>query len=476
MQEVRAQKLYNGAQPFGLLGFLDDHANRIIGYPILRQIRTARFSCEVEEPMDMVIKECTGTRGISIEDTRNFCANWQSNGTFPGACNHPEFRYESSTALQTLTQLGRLGTYGGGGYVIRLTGTQDDVLARMRELQKMQWVDKRTRAIILEFSVYNANVNLFSTCTVYMEINEGGGIQPKWRFEPVKLIKITNNLNDYISYIFELLFVVAIAFFTLRELWAIKLQKCNYFYQYWNWAEIILLLMSYIEIAIYFYKLLLTNDALAEFKRTKGNAYLRMDYAVMYDQYYVYLLGFIMFVCVLKLIKLLQFNKRMNVLALTIGLCWDELSYFFIAFCVIFFAFSTLFYFIFFTHLRDFSGISRAVQTSFKMMLGKFEFDEMRQANELSPLLFFVFSVLNSMVLINIMMSIILSAFKTVQDDLLKKENKYDLMDYVWSTFRKSIALQPNSVTQIKIDKSEKNIKAVAGNEEDHEELPDKVG
>lgn len=55
------------------------------------------------------------------------------------------------------------------------------------------------------------------------------------------------------------------------------------------------------------------------------HALISMDYAVMYDQYYVVLLDLLMFLCILKLIKL-QSNKRVNVLALTIKLCsWDEL-------------------------------------------------------------------------------------------------------------------------------------------------------
>ena len=54
---------------------------------------------------------------------------------------------------------------------------------------------------------------------------------------------------------------------TLGELWKIKKQKCAYFESYYNMAELVILFMSYIAIALYFLKTLLTNNAMAEFNR-----------------------------------------------------------------------------------------------------------------------------------------------------------------------------------------------------------------
>ncbi|KAA0185789.1 hypothetical protein HAZT_HAZT010686 [Hyalella azteca] len=456
MNTTRAQRWYNNDPPYGLRGFLDDRANRMVGYPILRQIRNARFVCSVPDPMNSVPhannkrnRSCTGIRGVHMEDDHDYCANWVLGEASDAACNFPEFKYQTASQLKTLTTVGRLGTYSGGGYVIRLDGYEADVNERLDQLQKVHWIDKRTRAVFLEFSVYNANVNLFMTCMICFEVSEGGGIVTKWRFEPVRLLRLESNAKDNVVFFCELMFVVSTVFFTFRQLWEIKKQRCGYFYQYWNLAELSLVLLSWLEIALYIYKLLLTLAVADEFNRTKGNAYLRMDYPVLVDQFYTCILGLIMFVSVLKLIKLMQFNKRMDVLALTISLCWEELSYFLIAFIIIFFAFCCLFYFILFVYLPEFTSMLSTAQTSFSMMLGKFDFDEMQQANSLSPLLFFIFSVLNSMVLVNIMLAIILKAFKEIKVDLSKRENTYDVLDYMWKHFKKTLVLQPNAVNQL---------------------------
>ena len=42
---VRVQYWYNGKPPYGLRGYLDDKANRIIGYAIIRQVRQGYGYC-----------------------------------------------------------------------------------------------------------------------------------------------------------------------------------------------------------------------------------------------------------------------------------------------------------------------------------------------------------------------------------------------------------------------------------------------
>lgn len=45
MPNVRVQKWYNGQQPYFLRGYLNDRVNRLIGYPIIRQVREEAGTC-----------------------------------------------------------------------------------------------------------------------------------------------------------------------------------------------------------------------------------------------------------------------------------------------------------------------------------------------------------------------------------------------------------------------------------------------
>ena len=475
LQELRAQNAYNNAPPYGLRGFLGDWTNRIIGYGIIRQIRSKRYNCEPPTPLNEVIDTCSGNRGLVNEDSKDFCAGWNYNDSFPGACEMEEFKYQSADELRTFTMTGKLGMYGGGGYVIRLTGRQNDILKRLDLLQRNHWIDGNTKAVILEFSIYNANVNLFATCMINAEFNDGGGVLPKWKFDPIRLIKTTDFFASIVTAC-ELLFVIITIIMTINELWKIKKEKLSYFLGYWNIGEMLLIIIAYVSIGLYIYRTTLTKEALEIFNTTFGNGYVRMDSSAYVDSYYMYCVAAIIFFSTLKLIKLLQFNKRMNVLSLTIGLCWDELKVFLVAFAIIFFAFACLFYFIFHTKLETFANILSAMQTSFKMMMGKFDFEAMNRANSLSPILFFVFSVMNSMILINIMLTIILQAFNEIKMGLLTQDNRLNVIDYIWDSFLIFIRQQNLKRSHVKPILEDKNDSVLRDpNSQQSEVLPEKV-
>ena len=57
--------------------------------------------------------------------------------------------------------MGWFDTYGGGGYVVRLDGSELNSREKLEWLFDNSWLDSDTRAIIAEFSIYNPGANLF---------------------------------------------------------------------------------------------------------------------------------------------------------------------------------------------------------------------------------------------------------------------------------------------------------------------------
>lgn len=55
--------------------------------------------------------------------------------------------------------VGDLDVYGGGGYVVALKGRESDLKKLLVQLQMENWIDKYTRMVVVEFSVFNAQVN-----------------------------------------------------------------------------------------------------------------------------------------------------------------------------------------------------------------------------------------------------------------------------------------------------------------------------
>ena len=59
-------------------------------------------------------------------------------------------------------------------YVVDLKGSRARLISEMWRLQSQQWIDERTRAVFIEFSLFNAQVNLFVGCTIVAEFGPDG--------------------------------------------------------------------------------------------------------------------------------------------------------------------------------------------------------------------------------------------------------------------------------------------------------------
>ena len=71
------------------------------------------------------------------------------------------WNYQTEDELDGSGHWGKMTTYGGGGYVQNLALNKADSMAIIDKLMQNLWLDRGTRAVFVDFTVYNANINLF---------------------------------------------------------------------------------------------------------------------------------------------------------------------------------------------------------------------------------------------------------------------------------------------------------------------------
>ena len=85
-----------------------------------------------------------------------------------------EFKSEEERDSRTLTA--DYSHYSGGGYELKMKGHIDKLKQKLITLQNNSWIDNRTRALITEFSVYNAQVistdGVISSIFIFMLLGE----------------------------------------------------------------------------------------------------------------------------------------------------------------------------------------------------------------------------------------------------------------------------------------------------------------
>jgi len=186
---IRAQEWYNKDPPRNLSGYLNDKNNRLIGWARMRQLRVKSNICEIDQRMRSHFNDCDVDFSWKNEEKRSFSRGWK-NETSEMSINSSidrSFVYESNGKVILNAISGKHGRYSGGvgGFVFEYRGRLEDLRQNLTKLHELQWIDSRTRAVIIEITLYNPNVQLFTSVILLAEFLSTGGVEASSRFEPI---------------------------------------------------------------------------------------------------------------------------------------------------------------------------------------------------------------------------------------------------------------------------------------------------
>ena len=107
-------------------------------------------SCIIPEDFQAYIHECYD----SYTDANEF-KKWF------GTSNDTAWVYQDESDLGSSPFEGKVATYGGGGFAQDLGLWYQDSKSKVDDLFESLWIDRGTRAVIMDFTLYNGNINLF---------------------------------------------------------------------------------------------------------------------------------------------------------------------------------------------------------------------------------------------------------------------------------------------------------------------------
>ena len=199
------------------------------------------------------------------EENMNYSQFWSTNLSFitNDVKLNESFKYIKSNILKDNIYLGKYSTYLGGGYVYNLTGNLSSIQNDILSLQEMNWIDKRTRAILIEFSLFNPNVNLLSFCQMVFELLPSGTIIPSFKFTTFNL---WSKSKEGVMNIIFTVYLIVICFLTSKEVKSIQQKGFKYFIQFWSLINWSLFGCSFGAFPMYLYKIYALHDFMNDLK------------------------------------------------------------------------------------------------------------------------------------------------------------------------------------------------------------------
>ena len=382
-------------------------------------------------------------------------------------CPKP-WRYQDAGVSDTVPKWGQFSFYPGGGFVADLGYENATGFSIIENLRSNEWLDRQTRAVIVEFSAFNPSVNVLGIATYFYEVETSGYSAPFTRIDVISLYSTESASQQFYS-ICVLLFIVFVLLYLGRECYKLYRLGSRYFKSFWNWVEIFQVFCSVLAVIMYMVK---SDRVTSAVRKLQDNLYANVSFqeAIAWLESENTVLGILTFIVTAKLLRLIRFNQHVAEFSKTLKTSARLLSSFVVVLLIFFVAFLHFGILIFGKGSEFYSSVLKATYFQLELTLGRVKarpINDLAEANDTFGRIFAALLLLNLTILaMNFFIALMNDALLEAKN--ATKENElYELMDeYDWKSTQESKVLFDaisNGIHRMKVNetsaKSETEIK-----------------
>ncbi|XP_061173587.1 uncharacterized protein LOC133182755 [Saccostrea echinata] len=430
------------------LGVIDqqrfkDRASIRIGPAQLRQLRTERASC----PFTRITwpYPCIHEYSDKYADTAEYCFEWKP---YDSKCGKETnrigtyytagaWKYTDAENIWGIAKSGEYGTYDGGGYIMRFTKNYDRAKDLVKEIVEKNWIDRNTRAVFLEFTLYNPNRNLFIHAIYLAEFIEIGGIM-KWTetqaFRPI----VSADMVGSFTILCYLIFLSYLVITTINVFFKVKGHGfLSFIKQPWNLVIILNIFLSYACVAVYIVRVTFAKQTMKEFYDNKlslkiNDEFINFNHIVIWDNVFNAFFAIIVFLSTIQLLKILGYNKRFTQIISVVVNAKGNIGGFGFLFILIYIIFATLGTLLFGVKLKEYKDFFSTCGTLANSFIGKNNVKSMVTAvPTFAELFYFSYMFCVIMTLITIFAAILNKSINEVKQTLNMEYEKLGIKHFI---------------------------------------------
>ncbi|CAH2324014.1 polycystic kidney disease 1-like 3 [Pelobates cultripes] len=376
-------------------GFITDGNCFLVGPPRIRQVR--------------VLENSFGNEGLyNAEDTKSYGPGWT-----PRISNDSVddwWKYHTGDELGESPLWAQLGTYSGGGYLASLGMNKSFASRVLTELKNKNWLDSLTKAVFVEFNVYNANVNLFCLANLILETNMIGKF---WKSVDMQIMRLYQNTSGVWSmqFVSDIVFMIILLYIIIQQILRLKTQKWAYFYSSKNLLDLSIVAISCCNTGLYIKRMFLRRKAV-ELYHQDHEKFVSLYETATVDSAYTYGTAFLVALMTVKLWRLLSLNPNLHLIMITFRKAWNEIGGFLFTILILLVAYSISCNLLFGWSIYNYRTFFNSIVTIISLLVGIFNYDKVLDLDPvLGSMLIFTCVIFLVFVVLNIFFSALLDVF-----------------------------------------------------------------
>ena len=385
-----------------------------------------------------IIENCHYDYTPEIEDKTIFSLpGWEPlppNTSFPEAlsvCPEP-WRYQTPQEIKSEAVFGRYKLYEGGGYIAILGYDMETADRVVNEASSNRWVDQRTRAVMVELTVFNANTNLVSIATYFYEVLANGAAFTSERVDTLELYSTESGAQDFYR-ICQFLFIAMVLVHFAFILVNLCRQRRGFFKSPWNIVQVLQVASSASSVAFYIIR---AKCVLQSIKHIQSNPYglISFQTSLSWANCENMLISLAIFLATVKLLHLIRFNHSVVYLFSSFRRSISyHLSYLFF-FVLVLNVFAISGVMLFGRTLQLYSSYTTAFIGQMELLLGRaFPLEEIRAENRIIGPAFAVLYVMTMLILlVNMIVSLLNESYTQAKASVEDNAEDLEMAHFIW--------------------------------------------
>ncbi|XP_033639226.1 uncharacterized protein LOC117299811 [Asterias rubens] len=402
----------------------------LLGKASLRQVRIRHQSCPLAVQAQYIFNDCKSSYHVDVQSTQPYGPD--------GSWVH-----SSRETLKRYQKWGKFGSYEGDGYNVDLNNSRQEAASQLRFLENHSWIDDQTRAIFVEFTLYNAPTNLYTSVALLAEMPGTGAVHPLPKIESV-LLHHYETSYDYFIMCGELLFLLLVAVSGMRAVQKLVKIKAQFFQSAWSWIEIGMILLSLTYFALYVCRFVFVNNATQHLRGTYMEEFVDMSFLAYWDQILKDLLGSIIFLACIKFLHLLRFNQTVAMFGAVIDGAVKEILVFALYLVILEVAFACLGVLLFCTHFYPLKHLHISPNILIGMIVGH-PSDAQGLAMEfptLWPMFYSVYIICMVVLMAGLIKAILCHSYKKTKQEGIQAVGGKEVIFFFWNMFLIRVGLR----------------------------------
>ncbi|ODM89740.1 Polycystin-2 [Orchesella cincta] len=394
---------------------------------------------------------CNAEYKKSSQDRESYNPAWDpvTGSRLPSSLTNDGWEFHGKDSKKTLSlgYTGYQGNYDGGGYILELGRSHRESESIIKFMRTHHWLDHRTRAIFIELTLMNPNINKFVDVVLLIEQSATWAYTMKSWISPITLIPIEDlqESNDLIWVAINILVIVSIliVLFCIFMIEAYSTPNFRWVTSLRFWFDMTIITLALTSLGISVARFVSAKEVSDVIESQRIDEYVSIQRAAWWYDVEKIVFSITQTVVFIKIWKLIMFtDRRFLSFALTLKLTAGFLLGFLLILSIFIFAFAFAGHFLFGQDLWEFSTLKESMITLVDQILGVSLFDEFAQANPvMGPVYAFLFGFLVVFIGLNFVVALLDLGVHEAKEVVLQRKIWLTYTNYFIQTMKKSFPI-----------------------------------